>query len=235
MSEPIPQEIRDAIIAKLGDGVHFYDTPESQHSPPTELSPPSRQESTLEPPNEADYWRSAYVYTVNAPPGDNFSEQGGRVYIVLVHSGSSRPVINAKGWSYHCNVTMKSPPSESIAVSQLPTSGDNLAFSQSMQMFKNNGNETFTFPAEYNASLGLEGDDQQRGSLNGTQGVQWALTLGSPRIGSNYVPFKALSVLSLRSHALVTLECEASVYGIVDGTTKRLDSVIKTITVDCRF
>ncbi|KAJ8507857.1 hypothetical protein ONZ45_g9813 [Pleurotus djamor] len=186
-------------------------------------------------------WKiGAYVYTVNSPPGETFSERGGRVYIVLVHSCTYQFKFSLPGWEYRYKVTLKPGATEPISVSQLPKSGgerpqddpllpnadsslslrflDDLQFSQSMQMFKNNGNETFTFPAEHNASFGLQEGDQQTGSLEGVRGVQWVFTSGSPKGGKSHT-FDTLSVFSLRSHSIVEFDCETFLYAKPLGGT----------------
>ncbi|KAJ8494941.1 hypothetical protein ONZ45_g10535 [Pleurotus djamor] len=187
----------------------------------------------------------AYVYTVNARPGDNFSEQGGAIYIVIVNSGSAATgSLVGGGMEYRYNVNMKSPPSGSTTVKQLPpsntgtTSGDNtnypISFAQDMQMFKNSGNEVFTFPAQYEDSIDLRKGDQV-GFVNGPHGTQWGIVFENyPEFYWNF-PFGSVSVFSVPSPQQVTFECVASVYSQRSSEGSQMASETRTITVDCRF
>ncbi|KAJ8487169.1 hypothetical protein ONZ45_g14430 [Pleurotus djamor] len=272
MSDLSSQNVRDAIIAKLGNEVRFSETPEDEGLTRPPPSPPTKRVSTLEPPQDANYWRSqaitvmetqkirwlmdvifghevwilletltwridAYVYTANARPGKTFAEEGGRVYVVLFHYGSARMgELAAKGLEYRYNVTMISPPPDSAAISQLPPLGNDIEFCQDMQMFKDNGNEIFTFRAQLEESLGLRDGEEQRGFLNDIQGTQWAITSNDPKPYDNF-PFMGLSVFCLPQHGLVSFGCEASVHEVnaEDSTTKRLAYHTQVIEIDCRF
>ncbi|KAJ8507053.1 hypothetical protein ONZ45_g10544 [Pleurotus djamor] len=180
----------------------------------------------------------AYVYAVNAHPGSDFTGRGGLIYVVLVHSGSAATgqMVGA-GTEYRYNVTMKSPPSGAAALKQFPPSnsgiinGDNtnytISFAQDMQMFKNGGNELFTFQSQYEDSLDLR-KGEQMGFVNGDSGFQWAVQFDpAPEQYSNF-PFASVSVCRLSSFSEVTFECAASIAGSVGLQTR-------TITVDCRF
>ncbi|KAJ8517441.1 hypothetical protein ONZ45_g5368 [Pleurotus djamor] len=188
----------------------------------------------------------AYVYTVNAPPGDDFAEQGGAIYVILVHSGSAATGhLVGGGMEYRYNVNMKSPPSGSATVKQLPpsnsgvTSGDNtnypISFAQDMQMFKNGGNEIFTFLAQYEDSIDLRKGDQE-GFVNGPHGTQWDVVFDPnyAEFAWNF-PFGSVSVFSLPSPQEVTFECVASVYSNRSSEGSQMASETRSITVDCRF
>ncbi|KAJ8514795.1 hypothetical protein ONZ45_g7692 [Pleurotus djamor] len=65
----------------------------------------------------------AYVYTVDAQPGDDFAERGGSVYVVLLHTGSAATgAMVGSDMSYRYSVTMSPAPGGSSAVKQLPPS-----------------------------------------------------------------------------------------------------------------
>ncbi|KAJ8507812.1 hypothetical protein ONZ45_g9857 [Pleurotus djamor] len=99
----------------------------------------------VDAPTQILTWNiDAYVYTVNARPGQDFSEQGGLIYVVLVHHGSAATGrVTNRSIEYRYNVGIASPPPDTIA------------FSQDMQMFRNAGNELATFPAQYENTIYL--------------------------------------------------------------------------------
>ncbi|KAJ8508561.1 hypothetical protein ONZ45_g9165 [Pleurotus djamor] len=222
----------------------------------------------LVPPPGTDYWRSqnlvvmdnlelpkasgtvyetltwrvnAYIYVVNAKPGDSFQQDGGVIYVVLVHTGSAA----AKDGSleYRYDVAMKSPPSGSAAVKQFPPSNSGtkngdimsyaLSFAKDMQMFKNGGNEGITFPAKYEDSIAFF-KGRQSGLVNGPSAIQWAVTFVDDLAleESSSFPFSALSLLSFPSTGKMTLDFTASVFSS-DGV--KLASETESVELDCTF
>ncbi|KAJ8502790.1 hypothetical protein ONZ45_g11428 [Pleurotus djamor] len=222
----------------------------------------------LVPPPGTDYWRSqnlvvmdnlelpkasgtvyetltwrvnAYIYVVNAKPGDSFQQDGGVIYVVLVHTGSAA----AKDGSleYRYDVAMKSPPSGSAAVKQLPPSNSGtkngdimsyaLSFAKDMQMFKSGGNEGITFPAQYEDSIAFF-KGRQSGLVNGPSAIQWAVTFVDDLAleESSSFPFSALSLLSFPSTGKMTLDFTASVFSS-DGV--KLASETESVELDCTF
>ena len=45
-----------------------------------------------------------------------------------------------------------------------------------MQMFNNNGNETFTFTASYSDNIAVK-NGIQMGGIDGSNGIQWAIRI----------------------------------------------------------
>ena len=53
---------------------------------------------------------------------------------------------------------------------------DPISFEQDMQMFNNNGNETFTFTASYSDNIAVK-NGIQMGGIDGSNGIQWAIRI----------------------------------------------------------
>ncbi|KAF9501693.1 hypothetical protein BDN71DRAFT_477430 [Pleurotus eryngii] len=131
-------------------------------------------------------WRTdVYKYVTRAKPDDaNFQQEGGEIYIIMVHSGLSKTggVTSSIGWEY---VQTVKAPSSVIPVKQYPAtnsgtqSGDNwsynIGFKQTMPMFKNGANELLDFPASYTEDF-VRNKSQQRGAEI-TNGVEFSVHL----------------------------------------------------------
>ncbi|KAJ8494309.1 hypothetical protein ONZ45_g13276 [Pleurotus djamor] len=186
----------------------------------------------------------AYIYIVDAQPGDNFAGRGGSVYVVLVHTGSAATgAMVGPHMQYRYNVTMNSPPGGSSAMKQLPPSSSGthngdmwnypISFTQDMQMFTDGGNQLTTFTAQYEDSVDIY-KGQQTGFVNGSSGTQWNVSFDDyPDYYYNF-PFVSVSVFRFTSLGEVTFECKAAVYSDESSDTP-LAEEIRSITVDCTF
>ncbi|KAJ8455073.1 hypothetical protein ONZ45_g19062 [Pleurotus djamor] len=173
-------------------------------------------------------WRiDAYVYVTYAQPGDDFASQGGSVFVVLVHSGTTKtgsPVENTFEYCY--DVGLQNPPNGALATKQLPPSNTGvqssdgnlwsypISFTQDMQMFKNNASDIFTFTAQYEDSVDFN-DATQTGYVDGLSETKWSVVLNSAGNNANF-PFGSLSVFTFSSLEEITFKCTASVKS---GTT----------------
>ncbi|KAJ8507796.1 hypothetical protein ONZ45_g9867 [Pleurotus djamor] len=95
---------------------------------------------------------------------------------------------NTEGMEHRYHVWLKNPSSRAYPLMQLPASntGTNdpnlgtikypISFTQDMQMFKNGGNETFTFLAQYESSIDVK-DGIQTGVVDGSSGVKWSIRI----------------------------------------------------------
>ncbi|KAJ8502793.1 hypothetical protein ONZ45_g11425 [Pleurotus djamor] len=201
---------------------------------PVEGDLPTGFVNKLSPPAGTDYWRCK-------PDDPNFVHNGGAVYVVLVHSGSAALGSTASAGMEHCFDVFQAPSvggSAGAAMKQLPTSNSGtkngdvtsypLSFIQDMQMFRSNGNETFTFSAQYEDGLDIH-KGQQTGFVNGSSATHWHLKFESAVPGDNF-PVTALSVFRFPSFSKVTFDCKAWI-----GYVAPELSVTRSITVDCCF
>ncbi|KAJ8508717.1 hypothetical protein ONZ45_g9044 [Pleurotus djamor] len=166
-------------------------------------------------------WRiDAYVYVTYTQPSDNFASEGGSVCVILVHYGSAATgSYKQDTMEYRYNVSLQNPPGGSAAVKQLPPSNSGIqsgnswsypiSFTQDMQMFNNGGTNIFTFTADYEDSIDLDGGTQV-GFVDGSSGTQWSVMFDNPVLNSNFA-FGSLSVFTFSSLEEVTFNCKASV------------------------
>ncbi|KAJ8454405.1 hypothetical protein ONZ45_g19322 [Pleurotus djamor] len=164
-------------------------------------------------------WRAdAYVYLTNALPDEHFEENGGEVYVVIVHRGAAE-YAHSHVWGmtfnlvFHYTVTLKSEDDGS-AETQLPSmgspSGDSatypIEFDQDMQMFNNGGAELFTFKASYHDALTFKpGTGKAYGLVDGLGTAKWS---AEPDIEICPIvrPLKALSVFRINTPGLYKFE-----------------------------
>ncbi|KAJ8519544.1 hypothetical protein ONZ45_g3530 [Pleurotus djamor] len=182
----------------------------------------------------------AYVYVVGAFPDENFATNGGAVYVALVHSGSARSG-STVGPLYEYRYTVTPTLTGLKPITQLPLSGTGvvqgdttnypIVFNQDMQMFRQNGTEAFTFPAQYENNIGLD-DGIQIGGIQGS-GVQWG-TIMKSLPSSTLFPFGSFSLFRVDSiKSSISFECMVSIYKHQgDGSTTHITSQSKTIQVD---
>ncbi|KAJ8519677.1 hypothetical protein ONZ45_g3428 [Pleurotus djamor] len=184
----------------------------------------------------------AYVYVVGAFPDENFATNGGAVYVALVHSGSARSG-STVGPLYEYRYTVTPTLTGLKPITQLPLSGTGvvqgdttnypIVFNQDMQMFRQNGTEAFTFPAQYENNIGLD-DGIQIGGIQGS-GVQWG-TIMKSLPSSTLFPFGSFSLFRVDSiKSSISFECMVSIYKHQDGSTREpthITSQSKTIQVD---
>ncbi|KAJ8507049.1 hypothetical protein ONZ45_g10536 [Pleurotus djamor] len=160
-------------------------------------------------------WRiDAYIYAVNAVPDENFTKNGGIVQVVLVHGGAAetgwKPKYPTK-YDYLFSIENR-PKKEACAIKHLPSGasvvkGDAksypISYTHDMQMFRNNGNEAFTFTAQYEDNVDFDNNGKHTGGLKGSGATEWGVEF--PSCGT-YVsfPFAALSVFRFKSFEKVT-------------------------------
>ncbi|KAL0957856.1 hypothetical protein HGRIS_000040 [Hohenbuehelia grisea] len=135
-----------------------------------------------------------YKYAVNGDPHDpNFIENGGQIYVMLVHSGSIQTTVNLPSMKFEFEVAAQKDSSDVSVLYQYPTTGsgmrvDNQAnvlsyeidFGQTFQMLTNAGNETVSFEAKYCESF-IRVDSAQRGDKVSSKAM-FAIT---PNSGEN--------------------------------------------------
>ncbi|KAK2465000.1 hypothetical protein APHAL10511_003076 [Amanita phalloides] len=109
-----------------------------------------------------------YVYVTLAKPTDpDFTDNGGKVYIIAVYRGSASITT-----PLHFHFGFDDQSGLLSLVNQFPIPGSedvdgnkrlyNIDYSQTMSMYKNGGNDPYSFPARYNHSFILEGYSQSK-------------------------------------------------------------------------
>ncbi|KAF4606042.1 hypothetical protein EYR38_000087 [Pleurotus pulmonarius] len=146
-------------------------------------------------------WRTdVYKYATGARPDQpDFKKKGGEIYIIMVHAGTGRGPDVLPFFEF--TRTVKAP-SSMIPVKQYPASdsgtpsGSDLAYkidySNSMAMFKDGGNTSFSFDAAYQEDY-IRHQGEQTG-FEITDGVQFDVI---PRVPFHYTytyPIIGLSV-----------------------------------------
>ncbi|KAJ8494940.1 hypothetical protein ONZ45_g13065 [Pleurotus djamor] len=191
-------------------------------------------------------WRiDAYIYAVNAVPDENFTKNGGIVQVVLVHGGAAetgwKPKYPTK-YDYLFSIENR-PKKEACAIKHLPSGasvvkGDAksypISYTHDMQMFRNNGNEAFTFTAQYEDNVDFDNNGKHTGGLKGSGATEWGVEF--PSCGT-YVsfPFAALSVFRFKSFEKVTFDCRTRVQLYKGHDWDTACMVTKRIEIDCTF
>ncbi|KAJ8521701.1 hypothetical protein ONZ45_g1635 [Pleurotus djamor] len=245
-TQPLPPKSNDTTIVQQALGV----TP-ILRTYADQLTPPSWDELLANNDDSLEVltWRiDAYIYLVNARPDENFAANGGHVYVVLVHSGSAEAHDYTHNNEYQYNVDFRGDydGATMYPLLQLPVSGSGtsdpstnsinypISFQQDMQMFTNNGNETFTFTASYEDNIIVQ-NGQQLGLVRGSSGVQWGVQLYSIPSSNYNFPFGSLSVFKLSTLQEVTFSANFS----VRNASASMDPVAygsgNDFVVDCRF
>ncbi|KAJ8517788.1 hypothetical protein ONZ45_g5053 [Pleurotus djamor] len=139
---------------------------------------------------------SLHKYAVNANPTDpNFQANNGRVYLIMVHRGTFNRAVD---WTLH-SLTVR-PPRDETSVIFLgnypePNSGVDqddgsrkytISYTNQMQMFRNQGNETFTFEAKYIQDFILSGLRQNSYTTSTYHKVEYVKEASS-RVGSTSI------------------------------------------------
>ncbi|KAJ8501409.1 hypothetical protein ONZ45_g12151 [Pleurotus djamor] len=126
---------------------------------------------------------------------------------------------------------LKNPSSSSYPFLQVPGSDTGtlepntsitnypISFEQDMQMFNNNGNETFTFMASYSDIIAVK-NGIQMGGIDGSNGIQWAIRIDTAIFSPRGGDLQSLKIMA-RNNAFY-----------IDPIA---DSQVFNITVDCRF
>ncbi|KAF4604543.1 hypothetical protein EYR40_003317 [Pleurotus pulmonarius] len=194
-------------------------------------------------PIETVTWRTeVYKYVTRVRPDDpNFKKNGGEIFIIMVHGGTSDlgpfPLIK-------CEKTIK-VPSSIIPMRQYPASNsgtqsdDNWSYSidfmNTMPMFSNGGNSVFDFEASYKEDF-VRSKFKQTGTET-TDGVQFAATAEpdeSQKIDDHTII--GLSVFKCLDPAVfpVTFTFEASARGEM-VTVPIHRTISKKVTIDFDF
>ncbi|KAJ8508142.1 hypothetical protein ONZ45_g9558 [Pleurotus djamor] len=140
-------------------------------------------------------WRiDAYVYVIDAKPDSDFSGNGGSVYVVLLHSGSAVVQDAITEHELRWVVTCRSAGQQAPAIMQLPASHSGttngnvtsypIAFAQDMQMFRNDGNEVFTFPAQHEDRVDIS-VGKLSGDIVNSSKVQWGIAYADGKEASS--------------------------------------------------
>ncbi|KAJ8502635.1 hypothetical protein ONZ45_g11566 [Pleurotus djamor] len=173
-------------------------------------------------------WRiDAYVYAVNAIPDENFASNGGLVYVVLVHSGAAATAKNIEPstmpvyWPLEFEYDVSLPNSNGDSFMHQPTSnsgtqdGDTykytIAYAQDFQMFRNGGNEAFTFPAKYADDINFYMGEQS-GTVQGSYAIRWGSLLQQEHYDDpeNEISFPFTSLSVFRFDALEEVRFHAA-------------------------
>ncbi|KAJ8486751.1 hypothetical protein ONZ45_g14569 [Pleurotus djamor] len=166
-------------------------------------------------------WKvDAYIYTVNAQPNEDFESNGGLVYVILAHRGFCYQ--EAKEVSFYA----KCPASKMELIKHFPDQDDHIstgsrrsypiAFRQSMQMFKDNGNQGFSFDASYEDTLLLDNFKYTAYEDLGPGRHCWVVKNEASRAGARY-KISALSVYELSSIGEVSFTFEFWIKGSSEG------------------
>ncbi|KAJ8516032.1 hypothetical protein ONZ45_g6630 [Pleurotus djamor] len=151
----------------------------------------------------------AYIYAVNARPDRKFRDNGGLVYIILAHRGFCYQ------WHLHeIKFWVKFPNDKLTLVKHFPVEDDYdeapprgrrhepdpmrrtypISFQQTMQMFRSNGNEPFSFDAGYEDSLSLEKGYVYRAVQEWDEWNGWMIKPDNNAEGKAQYPLTAVSV-----------------------------------------
>ncbi|KAG9223472.1 hypothetical protein CCMSSC00406_0006964 [Pleurotus cornucopiae] len=187
-----------------------------------------------------------YKYVTGAKPSDpNFRQNGGMIYIVMVHGGIANNQDNARLNQYGYRVTV---PSTLNTVLHYPATGSGtpdganwdytISFKQNMPMFNNGGNSPFNFQAEYQRNF-TRILVEQEGTVTPT-GVEFSWeyhkTLG---LGGSW-PINGLTLFKTQDPTIfpVTMKFEAWVYerlGVRPGYERYVGNASTDVSVDFKF
>ncbi|KAJ8516014.1 hypothetical protein ONZ45_g6627 [Pleurotus djamor] len=157
-------------------------------------------------PNSKITWRvDAYIYTVNARPDRHFKNNGGLIFVVLVHRAL------CLHWTGRIRFGVIFPAEKVELVKHLPAQDSHtqdgsrrtysINFKQTMQMFQNNGNEPISFSAGYEDRFSLNDFEYLPSDQNGEGSHIWSVKPDQDRSGSSASDYtlSALSVYRLSS------------------------------------
>ncbi|KAJ8518233.1 hypothetical protein ONZ45_g4690 [Pleurotus djamor] len=162
---------------------------------------------TAWPAGQATLVTDVYTYVTGADPRqpDDFQDNNGMVYIVLVHSGKTEPneeILSENIW-YRNAVT---GPEAALPVLQLPETGSGelqpdqttnkyiVSFNQTMAMFANGGNDPVSFDAKYVKDL-LRPISRQNGASDVSESqVEFGVSFTDTPQDLPDLPIMALSV-----------------------------------------